>query len=75
MNPLLLSTTRVNSKPSSYGSGGGTEEVPREVDRQDDGERQQTHHRHEQDDVTLERQVRDASMPHLLRISSSLREE
>lgn len=34
-----------------------TQEVPRKVNGQDDGQRQQAHHRHEQDDVALEGQV------------------
>lgn len=46
-----------NQKPS--GRDGNTLEFPGKVDGQDDGQRQQADHGHEQDDVALERQVGD----------------
>lgn len=36
-----------------------TQEAPREVDRQDNTQREQTHYSHEKDDVALKCQVRD----------------
>lgn len=37
-----------------------TQEAPGKINREDDGERKQTHYSHEKDDVTLKRQVHNS---------------
>lgn len=51
--PSASTPTRLSQRDQN------TQEFPGKVDRQDDGERQQADHSHEQDDVALERQVGD----------------
>lgn len=54
---LWFSNSRL-AEPSSWDHN--TQEVPRKVDWQDHGQRQQANHCHEQDDVALEGQVGDS---------------
>lgn len=50
---------RLHTNKNFQEGDGNTLEFPGEVDGQDDGQRQQADHGHEQDDVALERQVGD----------------